>query len=100
VGFPFGEDTGLLRGFCSFSDASAQQRRGLIEEFKSLRRQFIMMNDWFGPDFRGKLREDRAFLCHWFFGATFYDRWFFGCWAVRVCCHICNLEQRMPGRYK
>ena len=62
MGFPFGEDTGLLRGFCSFADASAKQRRGLIEEFKRWCRQFIMMNDWLASDFGGKLREDRLFF--------------------------------------
>jgi hypothetical protein len=66
VGFPFAEDTGLIRGLCSFADASAQQRRGLIEEFKRLCRQFIMMNGWLASDFGGKLREDRLFLCRWF----------------------------------
>ncbi len=100
MGFPFGEDTGLLRGFCSFSDASAQQRRGLIEDFKSLRRQFIMMNGWLAFDFGGNLRVDRLFLCHWFFDASFERSWFFGCEAVRVCCHIPNLEDRMRCRYK
>ena len=78
VGFLFGKDTGLIRGLGSFADASAQQRRGLIEEFKRLCRQFIMMNDWLASDFRGKLREDRFFLCRWFFCATFESRWFFG----------------------
>jgi hypothetical protein len=58
-----------------------------------------MMNSWLASDFGGKLREDRLFLCRWFFGATLDGSWFFGCEAVRVCCHIHNLEQRMPGRY-
>jgi hypothetical protein len=73
----------------SFADASAKQRRGLIEEFERLCRQFIMMNGWLTSDFGGKLREDRLFLC----------RWFFGCSTVRVCCHTHNLEHRMPDRY-
>ena len=51
-----------------------------------------------GPTFI-KFREDRLFLCRWFFGATLDGGCFFGCEAVRVCCHIHNLEQRMPGRY-
>ena len=100
VGFPFGEDTGLIRGLGSFADASAKQRRGLIEEFKRLCRQFIMMNGWLASNFGGKLREDRLFLCRWFFSATLDGRWFFGCEAVRVCCHIPNLEDRMRCRYK
>ena len=99
VGFPFGEDMGLLRGLGSFSDAIAEQRRGLIEEFKSLRCYFSMPNGWFGGDFGSNLCVDRHFLCRWFFGATFEGRWFFGYSAVRLCCHVHNLEQRMTGRY-
>ena len=99
VGFLFGEDSGLLRGLGSIPDASAQQRRGLIEKFQRLSRQFIMMNGWLACDFGSKLREDRLFLCRWFFGATLDGGCFFGCEAVRVCCHIHNLKQRLPSRY-